>query len=340
MHQRLKALLGMLSFVLSGVGACKDAPRADTDQLARPAARDEMSREPLQPLPPAPDADPRLLALGGKLFHDRRLSADGTVSCASCHDLTKGGGADTRPRSVGTSGARNEINALTVYNAGYNFVQFWDGRSPTLEDQVNGPVGSPLDFGSSWDEVLAKISADPDYRARFGAVFQRGVTAENVRGAIAAFERSLVTSGSPFDRWLQGDEGALTTAQVAGYETFKSVGCIACHQGRNVGGNMFQRFGMFGNYFTDRGHVTKADYGRFNVTGQEADRFVFRVPSLRLAARTAPYFHDGSAATLPDAIQIMARYQLGRALTNDQVVSIVAFITSLAGTEPATVELE
>jgi cytochrome c peroxidase len=298
-----------------------------------------LSREPLQPLPAPVAADARVIALGRKLFGDKRLSADQSVSCGSCHDSSHGG-ADGRVKPTGSFGIMGEVNAPTVFNSGLNFVQFWDGRSPTLEDQVSGPLTNALEMGSSWEQVMRVIAADADYRTRFDAIYHHPAAQDDVRSAIATFERSLLTSDSPFDRWLKGDKNALTPAQASGYETFKSVGCIACHQGRNVGGNMFQRFGVFGDYFADRGHITKADYGRFNVTQQEADRFVFRVPSLRNAARTAPYFHDGSAATLEDAVQIMARYQLGRALTTEQLVSIVAFIDSLRGTEPVIRELE
>ena len=168
------------------------------------------------------------------------------------------------------------------------------------------------------------------YATTFSALFEDGISAENVRKSIAAFERTLLTPGSPFDRWLAGNTGAITATQKAGYELFKSVGCVACHQGANAGGNMFQRFGVFGDYFKDRGNITQADYGRFNVTGNESDRFVFRVPSLRMVAHTAPYFHDGSAKTLTQAVQVMAKYQLGRNLTGEQVSSIVAFLECLS----------
>jgi cytochrome c peroxidase len=323
---------------LALLAACNNASPGNATQ-ATEAAHEDLSREPLQPLPGAPAEDPRIVALGRKLFNDPRLSADHAVSCASCHDSAHGG-ADGRVKPSGSFGVMGEVNAPTVFNAGLNFVQFWNGRAATLEEQVDGPLTSSLEMGSSWDQVMRVIADDADYRARFDAIHHRAANREDVRSAIATFERSLVTSGSPFDRWLKGDKNAITPAQASGYETFKNVGCIACHQGRNVGGNMFQRFGVFGDYFNDRGHITQADYGRYNVTHQEADRFVFRVPSLRNAARTAPYFHDGSAATLEDAVQIMARYQLGRALTSDQLASIVAFIDSLRGVEPVIREHE
>jgi cytochrome c peroxidase len=317
---------------MASLAACSESRSAPLPTAAA-SQHETLSREPVEPLMPPPAVDPRLVALGRKLFSERRLSADDTVACSSCHDLAHGG-VDGRPASVGIHGQTGAVNAPTVYNSGLNFVQFWDGRARTLEEQVNGPLTNPLEMGSNWQQAVIKIAGDADYRARFSTLFSDGVTPENVRNAIAAFERTLVTTDSPFDRWLNGETGALTVQERAGYDLFKGVGCIACHQGRNVGGNMLQRFGLFGDYFADRGHVTAADYGRFNVTGDEADRFVFRVPSLRYAARTAPYFHDGSAQTLTQAVQVMAKYQLGRTFSEAQVASIVAFIESLAGPSP------
>jgi cytochrome c peroxidase len=311
--------------------AC-DEKRSDPSQAAE-SHGEIHSREPLEALQaPGPSA-PQLVALGRKLFFDRRLSADDTVACSSCHDLARGG-ADGRVAAVGIHGQVGGVNAPTVINSGLNFLQFWDGRAASVEEQVDGPLTNPIEMGSSWPQALAKLEADAEDRAQFSALFHDGVTAENVRRAIGAFERTLVAVDSPFDRWLHGDAHALTEPEQVGYTLFKEVGCIACHQGRNVGGNMLQRFGVFGDYFADRGHVSKADYGRFNVTGNEADRFVFRVPSLRYVSLTPPYFHDGSASTLTQAVQVMAKYQLGRTLTDEQVASIVAFLASLAGPIP------
>jgi len=308
------------------LAACDGPPPIGDARELVPAAQD---REPLEPLPDPPADEARVVALGKRLFGDRRLSGDGSVACASCHDLANGG-ADSRRFSIGARGRVGSVNAPTVFNAGQNFLQLWDGRAATLEEQVVEAVTSPVAFDTSWPELLARVGADAEYRTLFALSFRDGLTAENVKTAIATFERSLVTTGSPFDRWLAGDAGALRPIEKEGYEVFRSVGCIACHQGKNVGGNMFQRFGVFGDYFADRGGVTDADRGRFNVTHDEADRFVFRVPSLRLASRTAPYFHDGSAPSLPRAVQVMARYQLGRKLTDRQVEAIVAFLGSLA----------
>jgi cytochrome c peroxidase len=320
-----------VSALVCALFACSEtkttAPREQQRAAPTPNA---ASREPLEPLPALPSLDPRVVALGRRLFHDRRLSADGSVACATCHDLAKGGG-DGRARSAGVGGKLGVVNAPSVYNAALNFVQFWDGRAATLEEQIGFPVTNPVEMGTSFQRVVLFLQADPGYSSAFAAAFPTGVTEPNLRRAIADFERTLLTRGSPFDRFLAGDEHALAPDARAGYETFKSVGCVACHQGRNVGGNMFQRFGVLGDYFKDRGNVTEADYGRFNVTHNEADRFVFRVPSLRNVERTAPYFHDGSAATLTQAVQVMARYQLGRKLADEQVASIIAFLKSLSG---------
>jgi cytochrome c peroxidase len=317
---------------------------AGCDEPSRTAAparieprRAAFGREPLSPLPEPPTLDAALVELGRRLFHDKRLSVDDTIACASCHDLAMGG-ADAnanaeqgRARSVGVGGKVGDVNAPSVYNAGLNIAQFWDGRAPTLEAQIDGPITSPLEMAFTWEGVIAKLKRDPETVAAFRRARREGMTPDDVRAAIAAFERTLLTRGSPFDRWLGGDVTALTPQQKAGYQTFKSVGCIACHQGSNVGGNMFQRFGVLGDYFNDRGGITKADYGRFNVTHDEADRFVFRVPSLRNVEHTAPYFHDGSAKTLTEAVQVMARYQLFRQLSDEEVAEIVAFLRSLSG---------
>jgi cytochrome c peroxidase len=310
--------------------------REEGAQASAAQAPAMFGREPIEALSAPPELDPRLVSLGRKLFNDTRLSADDSVSCASCHDLQHAG-VDGKPRSVGIHGQAGSFNAPTVYNSGLNFAQFWDGRARTLEEQVDGPVLNAVEMGSTWDQVTDKLRRDPDYRARFSALFSGGVTPEGVRRALAAFERTLVGTDSPFDQWLAGQSDALTPQQKTGYELFKSTGCIACHQGRNVGGNMMQRFGVFGDYLADRGNVGAADYGRFNVTGNEADRFVFRVPSLRYASVSAPYFHDGSADTLTRAVQVMAKYQLGRTLLDEQVTAIVAFLGSLAGPTPASV---
>lgn len=272
----------------------------------------------------------RKVALGRKLFHDPALSRDGSVSCASCHQLETGG-ADRRARSIGVAQQAGRVNAPTVFNSSLNFRQFWDGRADSLENQVDGPVQSGHEMGSSWADVLARLTRDTGYAKEFKALYPAGVQRESVKDAIAEFERSLLTPNSRFDRHLRGDATALTEQERTGYQKFKSYGCISCHQGVNVGANMFQRMGVIRDYFADRGDVTEADYGRFNVTGNEADKFFFKVPSLRNVAVTAPYFHDGSAATLREAVTVMAEYQLGRPLPREDLTDIVAFLRTLTG---------
>jgi cytochrome c peroxidase len=316
----------------AALSACenKRAP-ARTAEETTPVV--EFHDEPIQPLPKAPPQDPRIVRLGEKLYHDKRLSSDKTVACASCHVIAEGGD-DNRKTSIGIQGLAGGINAPTVLNAGLNFVQFWDGRAATLEDQAGGPVENPIEMGNTIAQLLVTLKGDPEYARDFGAAFPDGVTEANFRKAVATFERTLMTPNSRFDRWLSGDASAATASELAGYELFKRVGCIACHQGENAGGNMFQRFGVMGDYFKDRGDVTAADYGRFNVTHVEADRFVFRVPTLRNVELTAPYFHDGFAETLPEAVRIMARYQLGRTLSDNDVDLLVGFLKSLTGELP------
>ena len=290
-----------------------------------------LRNEAIKPLPLQQELNLKLVALGDRLFHDKRLSQDNTISCASCHVLSSGG-TDRAARSVGVGGARGGIKAPTVYNSGFNFVQFWDGRAETLEKQAAGPVHNPLEMASNWSEVLTKLNSDPEAVKAFEELFPEGVTEQAVVTAIAEFERSLVTVNSRFDRWLRGDDDALTLFELRGFGLFKSYGCISCHQGVNVGGNLFAYMGAMGDYFSDRGRkLTEADMGRFNVTHNVDDKHFFKVPSLRLAAINPPYFHDGSVNSLSEAVLTMGRYQLGREIPQDEIEAIVAFLHSLVG---------
>jgi len=296
------------------------------------AAQDNWRGEPVSPLSSdMADTDPRKVHLGEEMFHDPRLSADDTISCASCHNLGSGG-ADGLEKPLGIGGAEGEINTPTVFNSAYNFTQFWDGRAENLEEQASGPVHNPAEMGSNWDQVVAKLKRDAQIVSAFKAIYSDGVTGDNIVDAIATFERTLVTINAPFDQYLKGDISAISEQAVHGYELFQSYGCAACHQGVNVGGNMYQAMGAMGDYFGDRGDVRKSDMGRYQVTGREEDRHVFKVPSLRVVALTAPYFHDGSAKTLEDAVHHMAKYQLGREdMPEADLDAIVAFLKSLAG---------
>ncbi|ETX09037.1 MAG: cytochrome B6 [Candidatus Entotheonella gemina] len=284
--------------------------------------------EPLHPLPDV-KLNPSKVELGKRLFHDQRLSGDNSISCASCHSL-KTGGVDRLRVSKGVRGAEGGINAPTVLNSGFNFSQFWDGRATNLEDQIDGPVHATLEMDSNWPDIIAKLKQDPSYQSTFKKLYPEGIQSHTIKDAIATFERSLVTP-SRFDQYLQGNQRAISEEEKKGYEHFKSYGCVACHQGVNIGGNMYQYFGVMGNYFEDRGQITAADYGRYNVTGKERDRFKFKVPSLRNVALTPPYFHDGSAKTLDDAVKVMAKYQLGRNMPEQDRKLIVQFLQSLTG---------
>jgi cytochrome c peroxidase len=285
---------------------------------------------PVRPLPASPALDPERVELGQRLFRDPQLSGDGSISCASCHSAEHGG-ADGRVRPVGIDGRIGEVNTPTVFNAALGFRQFWDGRAVTLEEQIEGPLTSPGEMGSSWEHVLSQLRANSDYVRAFASAYPDGISEANVRDAIASFERALVTPDSRFDQHLRGKPDALTPDELRGWDLFQDYGCIGCHQGSLLGGNMFQRLGIVRDYFADRGGVEKADLGRFNVTGLEEDRHVFKVPSLRNVALTAPYFHDGSAATLEEAVRVMARYQLGRSIDEPDLASVVAFLGALTG---------
>lgn len=310
--------------VLSQVG---QSPPADTASHQRQSS--PVGETAFVPLTPGPALPADKVALGARLFHDGRLSRDNTVACASCHDLGKGG-TDRRAVSVGVGGQTGDRNAPTVFNAGFNFVQFWDGRAASLEEQAAGPIHNPLEMGSNWNEVISKLKGDPHYAEAFARIYGGPPTETRIADAIACFERSLVTPDSPFDRFLKGDLVALSPRARAGFQRFQDYGCASCHQGVLLGGNMYQRFGVMEDFF--RGRPERAtDLGRFNVTRSEEDRHVFKVPGLRNVALTGPYFHDGSALTLEEAVVVMGRVQLGRDLPAQDVRDIVAFLHSLSG---------
>jgi cytochrome c peroxidase len=289
----------------------------------------EIADEPLKPLPQKLDLDVRKVALGRSLFNDKRLSKDNSLACASCHDMAKGG-ADARPSALGINGQVGPINTPTVLNSGLNFRQFWNGRAASLEDQAAGPVHNPGEMGSNWPEVLGKLGQDAKLVEQFKTAYNDGLQPYNIQDAIATFERSLVTS-SRFDRYLRGEQGAINDDEKRGYQLFKSYGCAACHQGVNVGGNMYQKFGVMGDYFKDRTTITEADLGRYAITKKEVDRYVFKVPSLRNVELTAPYFHDGSATSLEAAVEVMFRYQLGRPAPAADRALIIGFLKTLTG---------
>ena len=292
--------------------------------------------EPLKPLEAPKDLNNLKVKLGERLFRDVRLSKDNTVSCESCHKLALGG-SDDKALSIGIKGQSGLVNSPTVYNSGLLFRQFWDGRAETLFDQVDGPVQTEFEMGSLWPEVIVKLYKDDTYPAEFKAIYKNDgddISRQHIKDAIAEFERSLVTINSPFDRYLKGDKEAIDSQAKEGYRLFKHYGCASCHQGENVGGNMYQIFGVVNSYFETQGKITKGDKGRFNVTGNPQDMHLFKVPSLRMAALTAPYLHNGKAKTLREAVDIMFKHQLGRKAPDTDKEAIVHFIKTLVGEHP------
>jgi cytochrome c peroxidase len=291
---------------------------------------DDRAPEPISPLPLSVNVDPRKVELGRRLFLEPRLSDDNTVSCAHCHPLDHAG-VDGLPRSIGVRGSMSDFNAPSVFNSGLAFAQFWDGRAATLEEQVDGPVNNPAELASNWPQIIGKLTHDDRYREAFQQIYAAGMTADNIKDAIATFERSLITPDSRFDRYLRGDDAALDETEKAGYRLFKDYGCSSCHQGRLAGGNLYQKLGVVNTYFDERKQAKTADLGRFNVTGREADKFKFKVPGLRNVALTAPYLHDGSVETLERVVWLMGYHQLGRRISGEDIDRIVAFLKTLTG---------
>ncbi|AWX13971.1 cytochrome-c peroxidase [Mergibacter septicus] len=286
----------------------------------------------VQPIPQHIPVDQAKVELGNVLFHSTALSGDGTISCATCHSLTTGG-VDQLPTSTGIFGQKGGINAPTVYNAVFNFAQFWDGRAKDLADQAGGPPLNPIEMGSKdWNEIIDKLNQDENFKQAFTKVYPDGFTKQNITNAIAEFEKTLITPNSPFDRYLQGDSSALTQAQVRGYELFQKYKCDTCHSGVTLGGQSYELMGLKGDYFADRGTpITEADYGRYSQTQDPRDKFRFKVPNLRNIALTAPYFHDASAKDLHQAVEVMLKYQSGVVLPKQDVDDIVDFLHSLTG---------
>ena len=293
----------------------------------------ERAGEPVRPIVGEPKVDPLKVELGYALFHDPRLSVDNTVSCASCHSLQTGG-VDNHQYSHGVEERLCGVNAPTVYNAVYNFVEFWDGRAMTLAEQAAGPPLNPVEMAStSFDEIIAKLQGDKRYVEMFQMLYpSQGITEATITDAIEEFERTLVTPNSQFDKWLLGDNEALTAEQLRGYELFKENGCATCHVGVNLGGESYELMGLRRHYFQERGmELTEEDNGRFKQTQDERDRHRFKVPGLRNVELTWPYYHDGSRVTMDEAVRDMALYQGDVVLEASEVEAIVAFLRSLTG---------
>jgi len=293
-----------------------------------------FAKEPILPIAQSHDLNAEKVALGRKLFFDKRLSKNNELSCASCHQLTRNG-ADNKALSDGVNGQKTTAKTPTVYNAVFNIRQTWSGARKDLFDQVDAPITNPREHGTTWPKVVHKLSSDLALQAQFKKLYQSPINQQNIQHAIASFEQSLITTNAPFDLWLKGDPNAINNEAKKGYQLFKDYGCISCHQGKNVGGNMFSKIGHFGDYFADRGGVINdADLGRFMVTNNPYDKHVFKVPSLRLSTLQTHFFHDGSQDNLDDAIRIMAKYQLGRSIPAQDIQSIKTFLSSLVGQHP------
>lgn len=292
----------------------------------------DRAAEPVRPIDQSIEVDDAKVALGFALFHDPRLSIDNTVSCSTCHALETAG-VDNHQYSHGVNDQLGGVNAPTVYNAVYNFVQFWDGRAATLAAQAAGPPLNPVEMASpSFDDIIAKLKADREFSKAFNAVYPDGLTEANITDAIEEFERTLITPNSRFDKWLLGDDSALTADELNGYELFKQYDCATCHVGQNLGGQSYELMGLRKHYFADRGlELTVEDNGRFKETQDERDRHRFKVPGLRNVEHTWPYYHDGTRETLEEAVRDMGIYQSGVELTSAEVDKITAFLKTLTG---------
>ncbi len=288
------------------------------------------AKEPIQPLEPAKGINSAMAELGKKLYFDPRLSKSGFISCNSCHNLSMGG-TDNLKTSIGDHWQEGPINAPTVLNSSLNLAQFWDGRAKDLKEQAGGPIANPGEMGFTHKLAVQVLESIPAYQAEFKQVFGKSdIDIDKVTTAIAEFEKTLVTPNSRFDKWLKGDKKALSDDEVAGYNLFKDSGCTACHNGPAVGGNSYQKMGVVEPY-----KATSPAEGRVAVTKEDADRFKFKVPTLRNVEMTYPYFHDGEAQTLSEAVETMGRIQLGKKFNAKQNAQIVAFLKSLTGDQPS-----
>lgn len=296
----------------------------------------EFANETIRPIPDAVEYDEAKAKLGELLYHDTRLSADGSISCATCHGINTGG-VDNLQFSEGIGSQFGGVNAPTVYNAFFNFVQFWDGRAADLAEQAAGPPLNPVEMGcETFDEIVARLQDDKNFVKSFRAAYPEGLSQETITDAIAEYEKTLITPNSAFDRYLKGDLEALTPDQIKGFNLFKKYDCATCHSGVNMGGLTYELMGKREDYFLERQEIrnvglTDGDNGRWAQTGVERDRYRFKTPTLRNIELTYPYYHDGSIATLEEAVRLMARYEVGVKLNDEKVNLITAFLKTLNG---------
>jgi cytochrome c peroxidase len=288
-----------------------------------------VAQEPISPIEPVKEINLAKVELGKKLFFDPRLSKSGFISCNSCHNLSMGG-TDNLKTSIGHNWQQGPINSPTVLNSSMNVAQFWDGRAADLKEQAGGPIANPGEMAFTHTLALSVLESIPAYVTEFKQVFGPDcINIDQVTEAIAEFEKTLVTPNSRFDQWLLGNTDAISEKEKQGYQLFKSSGCVACHMGPAVGGSSFQKMGLVAPY------ETKNDaQGLAAITGKDADRFKFKVPGLRNVELTYPYFHDGEAATLHQAVDVMGKLQLGREFEQTELDQIVAFLKPLTGDQP------
>ncbi len=308
------------------------AAAARAKDYGKNTAAPEFQQEPVRPISNIPTVNPEKVSLGLALYNDTRISADNTISCATCHDLKKGG-TDQLPVSIGIRDQEGPINAPTVFNAVYNLAQFWDGRTADLQEQASGPPLDMKEMGNvSFDGIVERLSADPALKARFAGLYPEGITQNSITDAIAEFEKTLITPNSAFDKYLKGDGSAMTPMQISGYDAFKRVGCATCHVGEALGGRSYEYVGLYGDYYADRGtEITDADKGRAKFTEKDKDLYRQKVPLLRNIALTPPYLHDATAKTVKDAVITMNTYQVKAKLSDEEIEAVTEFMNALTG---------
>ncbi|MDJ0724330.1 MAG: cytochrome c peroxidase [Prochloraceae cyanobacterium] len=332
------ALLGLLILIWlrQPLTSLPSSDRLETNNISL-----EAIEEPIRPIPLKIPLNSEKVKLGEQLFYEVKLSKNETISCASCHNL-KTGGTDLKSLAIGIDGAIGVFNTSTVFNSGFNVKQFWDGRADNLEEQIEETINSPNEMNnSSWQEAIDRIQQSAGYQASFKKIYNSKITSAAIKNALATYVNSLYTPNSRFDRFLRGDKTAITPREKQGYLRFKTLGCISCHQGVNLGGNMFQSFGVMTDYLekserskeTENPIVTQQRIKRAlrNSALKERDDLLFKVPTMRNIALTKPYFHDGSAPTLEMAISVMGESQLGQELSPEDIKLIVEFLNTLTG---------
>lgn len=278
--------------------------------------------------------DQAKIDLGKTLYFDPLFSFTHADSCNTCHNI-KRGGIDNMTSYIGIYNKIGYLNTPTIFNVKNNFRQFWNGRAKDLNAVIEDHLKDPTIFKNNWEVVLKRIEGSPQLVNQFKQVYNsRNPDKEQVKEALISYLDTLITPQSRFDLYLQGNKNALSSKAQKGYAAFKKYGCVTCHQGPNIGGNLYQKLGIYKDYFKDKKNIQEADYGLFLVTGNEEDRYVFKVPSLRNITLTNPYLHDGSAKTLREVIQIMGIYQVGQQIPPYEVDQIIEFLISLTGRMP------